>query len=105
VECGAGVPGAGHFRRRGLQARDHSASGRAGTVVDGQIEQLVTKQTHRDHRGWSTHMAASRDKTAKPKHPANRNFVTSGEIGTNAMHPPGKRTLIDSQPIDSHIFR
>jgi hypothetical protein len=87
------VPGAGHFSRRGLQARDHSASGRAGTIVDGQIKQIVTKQTRRDHRGWSTHMAASRDKPAKQKHPAIGSFITSGELGTNAMHPPGKRSI------------
>jgi hypothetical protein len=43
VECGAGVPGAGHFSRRGVQARDHSASVRAGTVLDGQNQQIVTK--------------------------------------------------------------
>ena len=42
VECGADVPGAGHFSCRGLQATEHSASGRAGTVVDGQNQQIVT---------------------------------------------------------------
>ncbi len=44
VECGAGVPGAGHFSRRGLQASNHSASIRAGTVHDGHIQQIITKQ-------------------------------------------------------------
>ena len=49
------------------------------------------KTTHRDHRGWSTHKKASRNKPAKPKPVPNRIFVTSGEIGAHAMHPPGKR--------------
>jgi hypothetical protein len=87
------VPGAGHFSLRGLQASGQSASARAGTVLDGHLKQIVTKLARRDHRGWSTHMAALRDKPAKPKHPAIRIFVTSGEIGTNAMHPPGKRSI------------
>ena len=43
VECGADVSGAGHFSRRGLQATDHSAVTRAGTVHDGQNQQIVTK--------------------------------------------------------------
>ena len=43
VECGAGVPGAGHFSRRGLQATEHSASIRADTVPDGQNQQIATK--------------------------------------------------------------
>ena len=54
------------------------------------------KTTHCDHRGWSPHIAASRDKPAKPKYPPNGIFITSGEIGTNAMHPPGKRIRSDS---------
>jgi hypothetical protein len=91
VECGADVPGAGHFSRRGLQASGHSASGRAGTVIDGQNQQIVTQYPRRDHRGWSPHMAASRNKPAKPNPASNRNFIPSGEIGTHAMHPPGKR--------------
>jgi hypothetical protein len=93
VECGADVPGAGHFSRRGLQATDHSASIRAGTVVDGQNQQIATNPPRRDHRGWSPHMAASRNKPAKPNPVPNRIFVTPGEIGTWAMHPPGKRSI------------
>ena len=93
VECGAGVPGAGHFSRRGWQASGQSAATRAGTVHDGQSQQIVTKQPSHDHCGWSPQMAASRDKAAKPKDPANRIFVTSGEIGTNGMHPPGKHSI------------
>jgi hypothetical protein len=65
----------------------------AGTVYDGQYQQIVTKQARGDHRGWSPHKTTSRDKPAKPNHPAIRSFVTSGEIGTNAMHPPGKRSI------------
>ena len=91
VECGADVPGAGHFSRRGLQASRHSASGRAGTVIDGQKQQIVTQYPRRDHRGWSPHKTASRNEQAKPNRAANRIFITSGEIGTHAMHPPGKR--------------
>ena len=49
--------------------------------------------TRRDHRGWSTHRTALRDKPAKPNQALNGNFVTSGEIGANAMHPPGKRSV------------
>ena len=51
------------------------------------------EKTRRDHRGWSTHTAASRGKSAKPNPAPNGIFVTSGEIGTNAMHPPGKRSI------------
>ena len=29
----------------------------------------------------------------EPNQGPNANFVTSGEIGTNAMHPPGKRSI------------
>jgi hypothetical protein len=76
-----------------LQASGHSAVARAGTVHDGHYQQIDAKQPHRDHRGWSPHMDASRDKPAKPNHPAIRSFVTSGEIGTNAMHPPAKRSI------------
>ena len=47
----------------------------------------------RDHRGWSPHMTASRDTPAKPNQAPNENFLTSGEIGTNAMHTPGKRSI------------
>jgi len=87
------VPGAGHFSRRELQARNHSASVRAGTVLDGQNQQIATKPPRRDHRGWSPHMAASRNKPAKPNPASNRNFIPSGEIGAHAMHPPGKRSI------------
>ena len=38
-------------------------------------------------------MDASRDKPAKPNRAQNGNFVTSGEIGTNTMHLPGKRSI------------
>ncbi len=38
-------------------------------------------------------MDASRDKPAKPNHPEIRSFVTSGEIGTHAMQPPGERSI------------
>jgi hypothetical protein len=38
-------------------------------------------------------MAASRNKPAKPNPASNRNFIPSGEIGTHAMHPPGKRSI------------
>ena len=41
VECGAGVPGAGHFSLRGLQASEHSAFVRAGTVHDGHDQKTV----------------------------------------------------------------
>ncbi|MFY8052331.1 MAG: hypothetical protein ACOVP2_06925 [Armatimonadaceae bacterium] len=51
------------------------------------------EKTRRDHRGWSTHKATSRGKPAKPNPAPNGIFVTSGEIGTNAMHPPGKRSI------------
>ena len=93
VECGAHVPGAGHFSRRGLQASRHSASGRAGTVIDGQKQQIVTQYPRRDHRGWSPHKTASRNEQAKPNRAPNVIFITSGEIGTHAMHPPGKRSI------------
>ncbi len=53
----------------------------------------TTLKTRRDHRGWSTHTVASRDKPAKPNRPRNGIFVTSGEIGTNAIHPPGERII------------
>ena len=49
------------------------------------------EKTRRDHRGWSTHITTSRGKRAKPNPAPNGIFVTSGEIGTHAMHPPGKR--------------
>ena len=55
--------------------------------------------TRRDHRGWSTHTAASRDRPAKPNREPNGIFIPSGEIGTHAMHPPGERiTNINVQP-------
>jgi hypothetical protein len=38
-------------------------------------------------------MTASRDKPAKPNPAPNGSFITSGEIGTNAMHPPGERSM------------
>ena len=38
-------------------------------------------------------MTASRDTPAKPNRATNGIFITSGEIGTNAMHPPGKRSI------------
>ena len=38
-------------------------------------------------------MDASRDKPAKPNQAPNGIFVTSGEIGTNTMHPPGERSI------------
>jgi hypothetical protein len=91
VEWGADVPGAGHFSRRELQARNHSASVSAGTVHDGKNQPTVTQYPRRDYRGWSTYKKASRNEQAKPKPVPNSNFITSGEIGTNAMHPPGKR--------------
>jgi hypothetical protein len=93
VEFGVGVPGAGHFSRRILEACGHSAAARAGTVVDGQNQEIDATKSRRDHRGWSPHMAASRNKQAEPNQTPNGNFVISGEIGTNAMHPPGKRSM------------
>ena len=90
VECGAGVPGAGHFSRRG------SASKWTFGVCQGGYRPRWSKATdrqeiiRRDHRGWSTHRTASHDRPAKPNRAPNGIFVTSGEIGTNAMHPPGK---------------
>jgi hypothetical protein len=39
-------------------------------------------------------MDASRDRPAKPNRAPNGIFVTSGEIGTHAMHPPRKRESI-----------
>ena len=101
VECGADVPGAGHFSRRGLQASRHSASGRAGTVIDGHNQQIVTQYPRRDHRGWSPHKTALRNEQAKPNRAANRIFITSGEIGTHAMHPPGKRSMDISNCVDT----
>ena len=38
-------------------------------------------------------MTRSRNKPAKPNQAPNAIFITSGEIGTNAMHPPGKRRM------------
>ena len=38
-------------------------------------------------------MDASRDRKAKPNPAPNGIFITSGELGTNAMHPPGKRNI------------
>ena len=93
VECGADVPGAGHFSHRGLEVTDHSASGRAGTVVDGHNQQIVTQYPRRDHRRWSPHMEASRNEQAKPNPSHNGIRVSSGEIGTHAIHPPGKRSI------------
>jgi hypothetical protein len=40
VECGAGVPGAGHSSRREWSTSGHSAATRAGTVNDGQNQQI-----------------------------------------------------------------
>ena len=37
------MPGAGPFSHRWLQARNHSAAARAGTVADGQDQQTVKK--------------------------------------------------------------
>ena len=93
VECGADVPGAGHFSYRGLEVTDHSASGRAGTVVDGHNQQIVTQYPRRDHRRWSPHMEASRNEQAQPNPSHNGIRVSSGEIGTHAIHPPGKRSI------------
>jgi hypothetical protein len=38
-------------------------------------------------------MAASRNKPAKPNPVPNRIFVTPGETGAHAIHPPGKRSI------------
>ena len=38
-------------------------------------------------------MTRWRNKSAKPNRAPIRIFVASGEIGTNAMHPPGKRSI------------
>ena len=38
-------------------------------------------------------MDASRDRPAKPNPAPTGIFVTSGEIGTNTMHLPGKRSI------------
>ena len=38
-------------------------------------------------------MTRSRNKPAKPNPAPNGSFITSGEIGTNAMHTPGKRSI------------
>ena len=38
-------------------------------------------------------MTASRNTPAKPNRATNGIFITSGEIGTNAMHLPGKRSI------------
>jgi hypothetical protein len=48
-------------------------------------------------------MTASRDTPAKPNHRQNGMFITSGEIGTNAMHPPGKRSM-DINRIDENAL-
>ncbi len=87
------MPGAGPFSHRWLQATNQSAAARAGTVADGQDQEINATRPHLDHRGWSTHTVALRDKTAKPNQAPSGIFVTSGEIGTNAMHPPGKRSI------------
>jgi hypothetical protein len=42
VECRAGVPGAGHFSLRGMQASSYSAADRAGTIPDGQFRRRKT---------------------------------------------------------------
>jgi hypothetical protein len=88
-----GGPLAGHFSYRGLEVTDHSASSRAGTVVDGHNQQIVTQYPRRDHRRWSPHMEASRNEQAKPNPSHNGIRVSSGEIGTHAIHPPGKRSI------------
>jgi len=46
VECGAGGPLAGLVSFRILQARIHSAAGRAGTIHDGNIRRHVSKSLH-----------------------------------------------------------
>ena len=38
-------------------------------------------------------MTTYRNKPANPNQAPNRSFITSGEIGTNANHPPGKRSI------------
>jgi len=42
------------------------------------------------HRGWSTHIASRRYRLTQPNQASSSSFVTSGGIGTHAMHPPRK---------------
>ncbi len=78
VECGAGGPGAGHFSRWGLQAREHSAAIRAGTVRDGQKQQHFKKRpvvTIGDGRPTRQHNATNQRSRTKhipefAQHPA-----------------------------------
>ena len=59
------------------------------------------------HRGWSTHLASRRYRLAQPDRPQNSSFVTSGGIGTHAMHPPRKRLRSESksQPQGTSVTR
>ena len=43
------------------------------------------------HRGWSTHLARERYRQAQPNQLVIGFCVTSGDLGTYAMHPPRKR--------------
>jgi hypothetical protein len=65
--------------------------GRAPSKMVNSVAAKRIQKSH--HRGWSTHIATSRNKPAKPNQAPNGIFITSGEIGTNAMHPPGKRSI------------
>ena len=43
------------------------------------------------HRGWSTHTGRDRYRNAQPNQKVSGFCVTSGDLGTHAMHPPRKR--------------
>ncbi len=97
------MPGAGHFSRPEVVSQGSFGGCQGGYRPRWSSQTNRHQKARRDHRGWSPHIATTRNKPAKPKHPVIRIFVTSGEIGTNAMHPPGKRSIDIDIDIDIDI--
>jgi len=54
------------------------------------------------HRGWSTHAATDRYRKAKPNQKVSGFCVTSGDLGTYAMHPRRKRNTRLIRHLQNH---
>ncbi|MFY8051344.1 MAG: hypothetical protein ACOVP2_01895 [Armatimonadaceae bacterium] len=97
------MPGAGHVSRPGLQASEHSASIRAGTVHDGQNQQTVNNPptvTIGDGRPTGPHHAT--DKPSRTDHETEFSYHPARSAQSRCIHPASAASA-SAKPISVSI--